>query len=304
VEGQLWYNSTAGSYKIAINAGGTWSTSTAVPAGSSSWAGAGTTTAALAWGGTPFDNIGNDSWEYDGSSWTAGGTMTTILGGNAGLGTQTAALGVGGHNGGGYQSDSAMEYNGSTWTAVTADPASSAAIRATAGIQTAGMTVGGYWPAVTNVTSLWSGSAWTTGGVYPISKTGMSGTGIETAALVAGGSPYVTTANTYDGTSWTAIPSLSTARGYMCSAGTTTVNIMGGGRASGDTSKAITESYDGSSWTEVGDLGTARKDIAQGWAPGSSNLGVLAMGGTVPPHSTLVEEWTNPVYSTKTVTTS
>ena len=175
IVGQVWYNSTTNDLKGYTSSSGAWSSGTAIPAATNAMAGAGTTTATLYWGGAPYDNVGSLTWEYDGSTWTAGGGMTSILAGNAGLGTQTAALGAGGYNGSGYQTDTAMEYNGTGWTAVTADPASGASYRATAGIQTAGLTVGGYdgSPPDSNITSLYNGSTWTEGGNYPIGKRGL-----------------------------------------------------------------------------------------------------------------------------------
>jgi len=305
--GQIWYNTTSNVLKGYVTTTAGWSSATAFPTGTSDMGSGGTTTAAIIWGGTPFDNVGNDTWEYDGTSWTAGGTMTTILGGNAGTGTQTAAIGAGGHNGAGYQSDTAMEYNGSSWTAITADPASNAAIRGTAGIQTAFLTVGGYYPTQTNVTSLWDGSAWTTGGVYPVSKTAIKANGTQAACFAAGGNPgFIGTSNTFDGSTWTATGSLNVARAYGGTGGSVTVGIyFAGNTPSISTTVNISETYDGTSWTVAPTMATGRNSPAQGWGVGSADLGVLCFGGNLAPgYSTAVEEWDAGGDSVVTLTSS
>jgi hypothetical protein len=53
--------------------------------------------------------------EYDGTNWTAGGTMSTARGGLSGAGIQTAALAFGGFIT--AATGATEEYDGSTWTA-------------------------------------------------------------------------------------------------------------------------------------------------------------------------------------------
>ncbi len=55
--------------------------------------GTGTQTAALGFGGYP--NV-TSTYEYDGSSWTSGGSLSTGRELLAGIGIQTAALAAGG----------------------------------------------------------------------------------------------------------------------------------------------------------------------------------------------------------------
>ena len=81
-----------------------------------SLAGAGTQTAGLAFGGAPGSIAATE--EYDGSSWTAGGTMNNGRSGISGSGTQTAALGIGGGPGG-FNGRSTESYDGSTWSITT-----------------------------------------------------------------------------------------------------------------------------------------------------------------------------------------
>ena len=63
---------------------------------------------------SPF--ISNSTEEYGGTSWTAGGNMTTARRELAGGGTQTAALGFGGYVQSVGNDDATEEYNGSSWT--------------------------------------------------------------------------------------------------------------------------------------------------------------------------------------------
>ena len=59
--GQVWYNTTSNVLKGYVTTTEGWSTSTALPVGTADMGSGGTTTAAIIWGGTPFDNVGNDT---------------------------------------------------------------------------------------------------------------------------------------------------------------------------------------------------------------------------------------------------
>ena len=72
IEGQLWYDSTAASFKYQypnVTSAGSWSTGGALNTGRESLAGAGTQTAALAFGGEVPPQTGATE-SYDGTSWT------------------------------------------------------------------------------------------------------------------------------------------------------------------------------------------------------------------------------------------
>jgi len=113
--------------------------------------------------------------------------------------------------------------------------------------------------------------------------------------------PVTAVVEQFDGTSWTEVGDLNTARWGLGGAGTSTLALAFGGRT-GPVSLAITESWNGTSWTEVADLGTARDQLG---AAGTQSLAIGMGGGLVP--GTLqdaTEEWTDPVYTVKTVTVS
>ena len=92
----------------------------------------------------------NEVDEYDGSSWTAGGNYPASVYNITGIGTQTAALGLGGTPG---ILAKAKEYNGSTWSEggdLPADWAWSGG----AGTQTAAIS------AVLGLCATYNGTAW------------------------------------------------------------------------------------------------------------------------------------------------
>ena len=83
----------------------------------------------------------------------------------------------------------------------------------------------------------------------------------QTAGLRFGGGPSRTSnTETYDGTSWTEVNNLNTARDELGGNGTQTSALAYGGTTPPATAKA--ESWNGTSWTEGPDLATARNNIA------------------------------------------
>ena len=123
-------------------------------------------------------------------------------------------------------------------------------------------------------------SSWRTGGNLNTGrKDTVAGAGIQTAAVVFGGStpPVTGKTETYNGTSFTEVADLNSARNALGGVGTST-SALGFG---GEPPRAETESWNGSSWTEVSDLNTARKLAG---AAGANNTAALAFGGyTTPP---------------------
>ena len=144
--------------------------------------------------------------------------------------------------------------------------------------------------------------SWSTGGALGTARDQARGTGTLTAGLVFGGDPEGPfTANTeaWDGSSWTEVADLNTARSTGGGFGSQTSAIM----ASGYTPSYVanTEFYDGTSWSEVNDVATARTRMGSNGPTGSSGM---IVGGMEPSMSALVEEWVIPDFETKTVTTS
>ena len=93
----------------------------------------------------------------------------------------------------------------------------------------------------------------------------MKGAGPSTAAIAVAG--YYTTVNpqavafveTYDGSSWTEVGDVNTARWNIGTAGTQTATLAAAGEISGDpATTSDTEEFNGISWTEVTNLDTDR----------------------------------------------
>jgi len=287
VKGQIWYNSTARVLKGEVLADATWASGGALPAARQSIPSCGTQTSALAAGGfatgssPPVGNVKADAYEYDGSSWTAGGTMGTAQYLGAAVGTQTAAFVASGRV---YAPTVAAkpateEYNGSSWTAGGA--LSTARYNAAqGGTLTAGFVAGGQSSpsdAFTN-TEEYDGSSFSAGGALTAARAGLSGTGTQTAGLAftghTAGNPvtYVSTTAEYDGSSWTsggAVNQSGKFRGAF-GASQTAATIAGGFNS---TNLTATENYDGTSWaTNPNGLPRATNDIS------NSGLGTQAAG--------------------------
>jgi len=136
---------------------------------------------------------GLTSEEYDGATWTAGGTMNTARRDLAAgvMGTQTAGLAVAGRIGG-TATNAIEEYNGSSWTSVTNYPTT---LRAGGG-------------AGTQISTLVCGGQVTSGS----------------------GPTNTVASNSYDGTNWTASANLGTAVYFNLSSGAdATASITSGG---------------------------------------------------------------------------
>jgi len=126
--------------------------------------------------------------------------------------------------------------------------------------------------------------SWATGASINGAKQSMGSAGIYTSGLIFGGRnpAYTTETESYNGTSWTEVADLNTARDLMAGAGAdNTASLAWGGRESDPTASAKTESWNGASWTEVNDLNTARETMAS--TLGSPNTAALTFGGAAIP---------------------
>ena len=301
--GQVWYNTTGAVLKYSANAAAAaWSSATATPTALMGGAAAGTSTAALVWGGTPGPVA--TTFEYDGTTWTAGGTYPISQNRASGFGTQTAALGAGGNVP--PQSDVANTYNGSTWTTSPALNTARSAAPAF-GTQTAAILAGG-WTAPTRVSTVeeFNGTSWTAVTSMPAVKADGGGGGTSTAGLgflgtdAPGAGGRVATSYSYNGSSWTTTNACNTARSGVGSGGTTETTTMTYG---GEPPAYIadTEQFNGTSWTEVANLATARQAIFNPLSQGTQENQLCIMGDTGTA-VTSVEEWQGSPRPTKTVT--
>ena len=126
----------------------------------------------------------------------------------------------------------------------------------------------------------------------------LMGGGTQTSALAVGGEITADSAlnESWDGTAWTELGDLNTARRDGAAAITNnSTGIVFGGT---EPKEAKTEDWNGSTWTEVADLSAA---VASHGGNGNSRLALKA-AGDVSGRVTTTEEWTVP-FATKTIGT-
>ena len=257
--------------------------------------GAGTTsTEALAFGGdTPGNTANTESW--NGSSWTEVNNLNTARnGGNYGSsGSYTACLYFGGAVSPRGQTES---WNGTSWTEVN-DLNDAREELMGSGTSTASLAAFGRYPSTSYKTSAeeWSSTqpvgAWTTSTAVNTGRYAAASAGANAeAALYYGGTtpPVSALAEQWNGSSWTEVADLNTARDGISGNGTSTSAL---GYAQDNPSvSGKTESWAGSSWTEVADLNTIRR---QGGGFGADNESALAFGGENGPTDNIAatEQW-------------
>jgi len=163
-EGQLFYNSTSGTFKTALGSYGTWSSGGNLPAVRSAAGATGTQNATiLAFGevtGPP--TFSNNALTYNGTSWTSvanGNTSRTALGAT---GTVASALFFGGEIPGGVSTATEL-WNGSTWTSNPTGLSTPRSRLGGNGTQAAALASGGFNNTTqVNATEEWSGIVATT----------------------------------------------------------------------------------------------------------------------------------------------
>ena len=267
-EGEIWYNTTSNTFKTAVKVFA-WASGGAYPVAIQSGAGFGTQTAAVGAGGTPPGNVGLKTFEYDGSSWTAGNDMARASGSpytsayTAGGGTLTAGWAAGG----GYPTANALteNYNGTNWTASAAMPSSrrggNVSGPQTAGLYFAGVAPGGPPAPVQASTFEYDGEGWTAGGNLNTARTNAGGsgpTGSQNAALsFSGNTPgFTDKTEEYNGSSWTEVNAFPDSRSYVGYAGSQT-DAIGFSGYNGPV-LTTTKSYDGTNWSAAPSLSTGR----------------------------------------------
>ena len=285
VEGQVWYNSTDQAVKgQVLTAADAWATGGTINSRRYALAGAAANnTDAIVFGGYPNGAVGNTE-NYNGSNWTEVNDMNNARGYLGGAGTHTAGLAIGGLNPPSTGEGETELWNGTSW-AEQNDLATGRSELSGSGSSTSGLAFGGT-PGGVALTEEWTGAgapigAWSTGGSMNTARGSVAGTpaGTQSAAMASTGQTAGGTKNAsveqYNGTNWTEITDVNTARSNLGGAGTSTSNlIFAGGPGSGTT--GATESWNGSAWTEVADLGTPTQQIA---GCGASNTSALAFGG-------------------------
>jgi len=293
---------------------GSWSSGGNLPGGISSGMGFGTQTASVIGGG----NVGppgysNNVYEYDGSSWTAGGSLTASAGqARTGHGVLTAGGAVAGYKtSGNAVINNYEQYDGTSFTE-QADLNTARQTLAAAGSTTAALAVGGTTSVgpgstqtgLTNVES-YNGSSWTETTENNTGRkqaTSFSGGPAPTMIFIGGasGGTFYANTETYNGSAWTETTDLNTARSAFGGAGQAqTDGLVFGGSVPANT--AVTEQWNGTTWTELSDLSTARNSLV---GSGTGAVSALAAGGYSTTVETATEEFTAADFQIKTVTQS
>jgi len=286
-EGQVWYNSTSGTFKSTL-VSAAWSSASNMTTAQQNPGGFGIQTAAVSVGGNTPPNS-NKTEEYNGSGWSAGGDYPQSLIGIGTAGTLTAGLAFGGRVPAGVTT--CNEYDGSTWTGGGAYP-TIISLACGVGPQTAALAATGdiapTSPRYTDLCNDYNGTSWTAA----TSNTGTArydamAAGTATAAAICGGIDGGGGATEeYDGTNWT----VGGANLFNVGAGGSSKNgtsddwmVFGGDFPSNN----LTAGYDGTSWAATPNLATARFG-AGGAGTGTSGL---CFAGREPGYSTLTEEF-------------
>jgi len=277
--------------------GSGWAAGEDMPSAVYEHAGTGTLTAGLSVGGTLPGGITDATNEYDGTDWAAGGDYPAATIRVQACGTQTAALAAGG----GRPTISAVvcEYNGSAWTA---NPSPSGDLPAAiqyhrmTGILTSAVSFGGGPSGpVTGATATYNGTTWTAQtATLNDTRSRLGGAGETDSSSVAfGGFAPNGTVNTelWDGSSWTEVGNMGTARYALAGTGTKSSALGSGGYTSGRL--AATEEWNFSveavtagAWASGNNANTARYGIA---GAGIQTAG-LAFGGFTYPSPGVVQK--------------
>jgi len=296
VEGDMWLRTDTKQLKSYLIGSAAFSAGTAIPYGASGWSSNGTTKDST-WGlsgygshpRTAGDNgaRGNDFIKFDGSSWSNGPNYPYYNSGTMAIGTQSAALGGGGHG------------NPSSMTQQHGHGTQSDAL----------ITNGWSGPSSPTASQSYDGSSWSAGATAPTATNFACTAGPTSNYLVFGGS-YAATSATFNGTAYAAGPSLSSARPEGSRLGTANGPTNTGVLAIGGDYPSVTNStelYNGTSWSSDVPLANAptysSSDAGHsggGNTGGGSSGGIVFGGGSPPYPGNLVAEYTGAALATLT----
>ena len=240
-----------------------------------------------------------------GGSWASGGSLNSARAnlGSSGSGPQSATLAFGGSP---YpRSLTALTelYNGSSWTEVN-DLNTVRDFPGGAGVSTSAMALGGHVsvPTRDNIVELWDGSSWTETTDMNVAVAGRNAAGASNTAVLGfggytpGSEPpslsegQVAQTELWNGSTWTEVNDLNSARLDGGGSGTSTAAILSAGyKSSTSATVTDTEQWDGTSWTAVADVNTKRFRLGQG---GTYTNQLIFGGSPYPPvASTATEAW-------------
>ena len=290
-DGQVWYNSSSNTLKVAevtsATAAGSWASGGAVGTGRTT-SSAGTQTANVIMGGQAPPNTSNVE-EYNGSSWSEVNNMPYIAPNLGGTGTQTAAIAIGGY----YNVSTTAEYDGTNWSSGGSLNTGREIMTGGCGTQTAALAIGGYVrePGAVNKVESYNGSSWSVAPTLNTALYGRAGSGTTSAALAGGGQNGSQSSATeeYNGSSWSTVNARPYGAGSAMASGTQTAALNFGGNPSSNLTTTV--SYDGTNWSAEANMATGR--AMGGGSPAGTTSSALASTGSSA--GTATEEFTVPV---------
>jgi len=116
----------------------------------------------------------------------------------------------------------------------------------------------------------------------------MGGLGSSTAALAIGGAPAMTTVESFNGSSWTAVTAYPISAISIGAAGTQTAGIAFAGYGPGTTYSTVANTYNGTSWTSIPALNNGRYLLG---SVGTQTAALAFSGGISGGRSADSEEW-------------
>lgn len=285
IEGQIWYDTANNAFKLeSVTTAGAWASSGTMNTGRNQVSGLGTLTAGLAAGTQSPEPNQVLTEEYDGSTWSVGGNLNNGRADLNTFGVQTAGIAAAGDDfpNSPRGTTAAEEYNGSTWTSInpTVGGSYEGGGGAAMGTQTSGLFVGGRTtPAtsLTNATQEYDGTSFSAGANYPSVVQGsmLFGESLTTAISAGGdsqnpGTTIITSAFSYDGSTWTSINAPTDARTQGVGSGTNTVGLIFGGSGGSPDSRTQTETFDGTCFAADTNMANPRVGLAGGKVSGTS----------------------------------
>ena len=291
--GQIWYNSTSGTFKSVVTTEA-WSSS--APLGTARYltSAFGSQTAAVAAAGLSGGTYLTNTEEYNGVGWATGTSYPTGTSGGGVAGTSTAGL-VGGGNTPPFTT-AANEFDGSSWTATGVLPTAADNIGSCGhDTQTNVIWALGRIPssgnAGTNTSVTYNGASFSGGPTLNTARMfgANMGAGTGTAGLVFGGfidpSPNaMTNTEEYNGASWTAGNVLNNPSGLNTGFGIQTNAVA----QCNPGTRVATERYDGTSWTNLPNL----SNTSGGYTASSGSTGSAGfITSQLDPGWNATEEW-------------
>jgi len=291
VEGQVWFNSTSNVLKgQAATAAGAWSSAPALNTGRQEMGGNGTTTSALAYGGSTGSSYQVTNTElYNGSSWTEVNDLNTARNHLSSTGANaTAALAIAGMSyppGASISPALVEQFNGTNWTEI-ADLPSAHGNGTAFGTTSAAFALAAQDSAAANEgVDFYNGTSWTAANDINTGRNNAAACGLSTSALlVCGFAPSVpgrvANVESFNGTNWTETTDYPTALNALEASGSASTSAIAfGGNA--PAAQTLAATYNGSSWTVTGSLATANAQM--GKSSGIPNTAALSFGGNGPP---------------------